>query len=70
MATKHTSKALENAADDEPIFVLRASDELAEHAVRHWAAKAAVAGVPGTKVKDALDVADAMRAWPTKKLPD
>jgi hypothetical protein len=70
MATKHTSSALAKAADNEPIFVLRANDELAEQVVRHWAARAAVAGVPGAKVKEALDVADAMRAWPAKKLPD
>jgi hypothetical protein len=38
--------------------------------VRHWAAHALYKGVPPAKVQEALDVADAMRAWPTKKLPD
>ncbi len=70
METKHNSKALANAADDEPIFVLRATDVLAEEAVRHWAAHALYKGVPPAKVQEALGVADAMRAWPTKKLPD
>ena len=70
MATKHDSTCLAKAADDEPIFVLRATDILAEDAVRHWAAHALYKGVPATKVQDALDVADAMREWPRKKLPD
>lgn len=70
MATKHTSTCLANAADDEPIFVLRASDALAEEAVRHWAAHALVKGVAPAKVQSALEVADEMRAWPRKKIPD
>lgn len=70
MATKHTSKTLANAADDEPIFVLRATDALAEDAVRHWAARALYKGVAPTKVEEALNVADQMKAWPHKKLPD
>lgn len=70
MATKHTSTTLAKAADDEPIFVLRANDALAETTVRHWAAVAVVRGVDGQKIKEALDVADAMRDWPRKKLPD
>jgi hypothetical protein len=68
--TKHTSTTLAKAADDEPIFVLRASDSLAVETVRHWAAHALVKGVPATKVQDALDVASAMAEWPNKKLPD
>jgi hypothetical protein len=70
MATKHTSETLAKAADDEPIFVLRANDEIAETTVRHWAAVAIVRGVDGAKVLQALEVADAMRDWPRKKLPD
>ena len=70
MATKHTSSVLAKAADDEPIFVLRATDEFAVETVRHWAAKALYKGVAPAKVQEALDVADAMQSYPTKKLPD
>jgi hypothetical protein len=70
MATKHTSTALAKAADDEPIFVLRATDPYAADAVRHWAAKALWKGVPPAKVQEALDIADAMQAYHSKKQPD
>jgi hypothetical protein len=70
MATKHDSKTLAKAGDNEPIFVLRANDALAEDAVRHWAAHALYKGVPAEKVKGALEIADAMNAWPSKKIPD
>lgn len=70
MATKHTSTSLAKAGDDEPIFVLRATDALAEDAVRHWAAHALYKGVPAAKVQEALEVADAMNRWPDKKIPD
>lgn len=58
------------ATPAEPVFILRARDSLAAEAVRDWAARAADAGVDPRKVKGALDIADAMDAWPTKKLPD
>jgi hypothetical protein len=70
MATKHTSTCLAKAADDEPIFVLRASDPIAHECVRHWAAHALWKGVPPLKVQQALDVADQMREYPHKKTPD
>ncbi len=39
MSTKHDSKCLANAGDDEPIFVLRAQDEFAADLVVLWASR-------------------------------
>lgn len=64
------NSCLNKAADDEPVFVLRAGDELAADVVRDWAARAAAAGAPEDKVEGALAEARAMEAWPTRKLPD
>jgi hypothetical protein len=63
-------QAVEKAAVREPIFSLRAQDELASEVVRFWCEKAMERGVAPAKVKQALDIADAMDDWPTKKLPD
>jgi hypothetical protein len=70
MATKHNSIVLNNARDDEPIFVLRAQDSLAADLVRQWASTAERAGCGMEKVAEARAVADAMDRWPTRKLPD
>jgi len=56
--------------DDEPIFILRGQDKLAAAVVRFWADRAEQAGVRSGKVMGARDCADAMDAWPVKKLPD
>jgi hypothetical protein len=59
------------AAEDEPIFVLRAQDALAPAVVRAWAALAEATGACCVrKIQEALDLADAMEEWPTRKLPD
>lgn len=80
-----TTGCLAKAADDEPIFVLRAQDTTAPNAVRAW-----VSGVidqhrplPGAvlaydpklnaKLKEALNLADRMEAWQREhgcKVPD
>lgn len=80
MATKHTDICLQKAGDDEPIFVLRAQDELAANTVRHWARDflKAHGGVlfkqsnssAMVKYKEAMDLADKMDAWGVKKMPD
>lgn len=70
MATKNNCTCLENVADDEPIFVLRAQDVLAPLVVEHWAELAAKMGVKTPKVFEAFDCANAMRRWGTKKIPD
>lgn len=67
---------LGKAADDEPVFVLVAHDNLAADFVDKWAISASllvpVTGgeVTGHKVQNARQVADAMRVWPYKKDPD
>lgn len=75
MATKR--EELENpigclakAADDEPIFILRGQDQLADTVVDYWASLARGAGVDMARVTEARNLADAMRAWPKRKIPD
>lgn len=63
MATKHTDTCLQKAGEAEPIFVLRAQDQLAPLVVRHWARIAEKAGTPRAKVAEAHKLADAMLEW-------
>jgi hypothetical protein len=58
------------AADDEPVFVLRAQDKLAPDLVREWAVRAAEHECSVAKVNEAFALADKMEAWPTRKFPD
>lgn len=53
---------------DEPRFLLRAQDVAAPRAVRAWAEFAHEAGTPPATLEMALQQADAMEAWPTKKV--
>lgn len=68
-AYDHTIK-MTAIPSDEPTFLLRAQDTAAAPTVRAWASFAYVAGVPLAVVESALQQADAMEAWPIKKLPD
>lgn len=70
MATKSNCSCFAKAADDEPLFVLRAQDKLAPTVVRIWAQLALQTGAPMSKVTDAHDVADEMERYPNRKLPD
>ena len=54
---------LARAADDEPVFVLRAQDQAAANTVRDWAVRAKALGSPAEKVIQAFDDARAMDAW-------
>lgn len=69
----------------EPTFTLRAQDKTAADIVFQWACIAEAArmgrygnlftpeppsGSPREKIDEALAIADAMRAWPNRKLPD
>lgn len=63
---------LTRAADDEPLFVLRANDPLAPKVVREWAyryeeEKADAGGMLTekqlAKTEEARDLADAMEVW-------
>ena len=70
MGYRDTDSCLQKVGPDEPIFVLRAQDELAASLVRLWAGRARAAGAPAEKVDEAYACADAMDAWPTHKVPD
>lgn len=76
MATKKDGiSCYDKAADDEPLFVLRAQDILAPEMVREWAYRAQKAGVPFAKVDEARRCADLMEDWQitesgNKKVPD
>lgn len=79
MATKTTDTCLAKVKDDEPIFVLRGQDILAAETVRSWAenlcgfhhgAQHHYASCQLPKVKDALQIAQAMDRWPDRKVPD
>lgn len=54
----------------EPYFVIRAQDAVAGDAVRAWAGLAHEAGAPAEALELALQQADRMDAWPSKKKPD
>jgi hypothetical protein len=60
---------LQRAHEDEPVFVLRASDLLASWTVLVWARLAALNGAPAEKVESALEIARAMQEWTVKRLP-
>jgi hypothetical protein len=61
------------AADDEPVFVLRAKDILAPRTVRYWANQAERFKVSKEKVEEARYLANQMESWAAiegDKLPD
>ncbi len=58
---------------DEPVFVLRAQDELAPGLVEEWAARAEKRGTPADKVAQARSLAQSMAEWQREhgcKVPD
>jgi hypothetical protein len=65
------NSCLNNAGDDEPIFVLKSTDELAPVVVREWAdryyrSKVAQGGLTPkqqAKYEEALGLADQMDEW-------
>ena len=70
-----SNSCLNRAAPDEPVFVLRANDELAPDLVREWAhryteLKAADGGLSARQVDkrdEAFRLADRMLAWKDKQ---
>jgi hypothetical protein len=78
MATKHDDRCLQKVSDDEPIFVLRAQDRLAPALVREWVRQMSMhaalnnlnADEIQARAKEALELADRMEQWPTRKYPD
>lgn len=74
MAAKHfelsdPNSCLNKAADDEPIFVLRASDLLAAGLVYGWASLAEDLGADPQKCIRARLTARDMQNWVPRKLP-
>lgn len=61
---------LGKAADDEPVFVLRAQDMFAANLVEQWAELAEGRRCPPEKVAEARELAANMRTWPSRKYPD
>lgn len=61
---------LGKADDNEPVFILRAQDALAADLVELWAIRANSAGTTHDKVREAHDLADDMRRWHKRKIPD
>ncbi len=63
------SSCFNRAANDEPVFVLRANDPLAASVVDYWANQAEIR--PGLhedwKIKEARENAQEMRRWRTDK---
>ncbi|MGN6094498.1 MAG: hypothetical protein ACTHOL_19275 [Luteibacter jiangsuensis] len=55
---------------DEPVFLLRAQDQFAPAAVRHWAELVEAGGGDTAIVSSAREHAARMEAWPIKKVPD
>lgn len=60
---KDPKSCLNKAADDEPIFVIRANDPLARKVVQHWAALALERGLHEDKIDAAFRFANTMEAW-------
>lgn len=64
---------LGKAADDEPVFVLRAKDLLAPETIEHWSEQARAYSTGLQKGYQALEVAQEMRNWQDQniaKVPD
>lgn len=61
---------LGKAKDDEPVFILRGQDSLAADLVETWAIRARSLGCHNDKVREAMELAETMRAWSPKKDPD
>ncbi len=57
------TSCLNKAADDEPVFVLRAKDPLAARVVRHWCTLAEQQGLHEDKVPEADALAFQMESW-------
>ena len=56
--------------EDEPVFLMRAQDELCEELTREWARRNAEIGGDPALTARALAHADRMAKWPVKKKAD
>lgn len=69
MATKHTDKCLQKAADDEPIFVLLGRDVSSPKTICYWILDN-IETLKPEKAHEALEHALNMRKYPNRKFPD
>ena len=69
MALKGSCPTLKKIADDEEMFVLRAQDSSAPHAVTMWIADN-IYSAPPEKLREALDCALRMRVFHRLKAAD
>lgn len=61
---------LENIPEDEPVLVIRAQDVCGAAAARRYADLLAAVHASPAMIDKVRAHADAMEAWPVKKLPD
>jgi hypothetical protein len=65
------ASCLNKADPEEPLFVLRAQDKRAPGLVRVWAVEFATRhGYDHPKYLEAIELAEAMEAWPRRKQSD
>lgn len=57
------NSCLNKATDDEPVFVLRAHDPLADAIVERWIDACEFVGIHLDKLDDARALAESMREW-------
>lgn len=63
------SSCLNKAAEDEPVFVLRAKDPIAPEAVETWARQSELSGAhEPRKISEARALAQSMREWRTENV--
>jgi len=55
---------------EEPVFILRAQDNLAAELVELWSLRAKAQGTDHDKVRAAFECAEEMRRWKYRKDPD
>jgi hypothetical protein len=58
-----TDPCFVKAAEDEPLFILRAQDRIAPKTVRAWAEFARALGADAAKTSEAMDCAIRMEKW-------
>ncbi len=65
---KYGKISIPKIGEDEPVFILRAQDQLAEPAIKMYRSLAAS---HGRQLANSLDKEiEAFSKWPTKKMPD
>ena len=61
---------LHKVREDEPIFVLRATDDIGERTIKYWISEAAREQVSPTKRESAFKRLHLFQRWRDRKIPD